>query len=255
MGDYLTPADVEVTASWQAHKDRDPPSSEPGTDYATAYDTPLRIADAGWVAGIDHSNDGGEGRRLTVDLDDGHCVSYIHLAAISAYLGQRVHRGQTGVAWTGASGHGSDHGYDPHVHVSLWERPGMAYRDTIDFEQHTGEDEDMTPEQDNRLRNIENMLAVPGGGYGYPGAILNELRDPGAPILAGVGDVQGRLAVPGAGYDYLPAIMNQNNEVLGEVKDDESADSLAAPAWTVAGLLILITIVEVARLVLTIAPG
>ena len=46
--------------------------------------------------------------------------------------GQRVSRGQ-GIAVSGASGYGDNWYYGPHVHVSLWERPGMPFNQTIDF--------------------------------------------------------------------------------------------------------------------------
>lgn len=139
MGTYLVPASVAVSSSWQDHRDRTPPSAEPGTDYATAYGTDLAAAASGFVSVIDTSPGGGEGRRLSIDLDDGRRVSYIHLSRVAASIGQRITRGQRGFIWSGASGYGSDWYYGPHVHVSLWERPGMAYADTIDFQRYVGE--------------------------------------------------------------------------------------------------------------------
>jgi murein DD-endopeptidase MepM/ murein hydrolase activator NlpD len=133
---YATPADVGISDNWYDHVNRG--SKEPGTDYKTAFDTNLRMAADGYVAGIDHSPNGAEGRRLTLNLDDGKCVSYIHLQGINAYHGMPVKRGQTSVAWSGASGYGNNWYYDPHVHVTLWERPGMAYADTINFENYVG---------------------------------------------------------------------------------------------------------------------
>lgn len=138
-GGYATPADVWISATWQSHKNRNPPSAEPGTDYATAYGTDLRMAGAGVISVVDTSPGGGEGRRVSVDLDDGRRVSYLHLSKISCWVGQRVGRGSTGLIWSGASGQGQEWYYGPHVHVSLWERPGMSYASTIDFENYVGD--------------------------------------------------------------------------------------------------------------------
>lgn len=149
---YITPADVGISDDYRAHKRRN--SKEPGTDYKTAYGTPCRAAGAGVVSVVDHSNRGAEGRRLSIDLYDGRRVSYIHLSKIGVQLGDHVNAGQF-VMESGASGFGQDWYYGPHIHVSLWERPGLAYADTIDFEKYlnsgnnnsnkfyNGEDEEM----------------------------------------------------------------------------------------------------------------
>jgi murein DD-endopeptidase MepM/ murein hydrolase activator NlpD len=138
MGSYVAPTAAPVSSDWNEHAGRNPRSPEPGTDYACAYGTDLAMADAGTVAVIDTGNGGGEGRRMSVDLDDGRRVSYIHLSAINAWIGQRVRRDQTGVCVSGASGNGSDWYYGPHVHTTLWERPGMPYSESIDFERYIG---------------------------------------------------------------------------------------------------------------------
>jgi murein DD-endopeptidase MepM/ murein hydrolase activator NlpD len=135
---YQVPNDAPISSSWSDHRNRNPPSNEPGTDYACGYGSDIAMAEAGYVSVIDTNNGGGEGRRLSVDLDDGRRVSYIHLSSINAYIGQRVERGQVGLCRSGASGYGNDWYYGPHVHVSLWERPGMSYKDTIDFAAHVG---------------------------------------------------------------------------------------------------------------------
>lgn len=138
-GNYVVPANVPVSCNWRCHKDRpNGGSPEPGTDYATAYGTDLAMAGDGRVAIVDNSAGGGEGRRLSINLDDGRRVDYIHLSRIRVSVGDRVRRGETGVCNSGASGYGNDWYYGAHVHVSLWERPGMPYRDTIDFEKYVG---------------------------------------------------------------------------------------------------------------------
>ena len=136
MHDYVTPADVPVSDNWQGHKDRD--SAEPGTDYATGYGTDLRMAGNGVVAYVDHNNDGGEGRRLQVNMDNGEVIDYIHLSEIWVGEGQRVERGQTGVCLSGASGYDDDWYYGPHVHVTRRLYDGGPYWDTVDFEAAVG---------------------------------------------------------------------------------------------------------------------
>lgn len=133
---YLTPADVGISDDRAAHIRRN--SKEPGTDYRTAYGTDLRVPADGVVITVDNSNYGAEGRRIAFLLDDGRQVDWIHLASIQAKLGQRVSRGQRGVALSGASGYGKDWYYDPHVHVTLRARRGLPYTNTLDFEKHIG---------------------------------------------------------------------------------------------------------------------
>lgn len=232
-----TPTDW-VTASWADHKNRNPPSSEPGTDYGAAYGSPVFAVEAGTVTYVKTSNSQATGRVVEYRLDDGRTTRSLHLAEVWVGVGQRVGRGQT-IGLSGASGNGSDWYYGPHVHQTLW--PGAAWAaPTIDFHAYTApsnEDDEMNAEQDNRLRNIENMLAVPGAGYGYPNAIFNEIRDANAPLLGGVKNLQERLAVPGAGYDWLPAL---NNNIVWmhnplRVAAVAGAVLLAVVAYLVAG--------------------
>lgn len=131
---YIIPAGYSVSDDYKGHRKRN--SAEPGTDYATPYGTPLKAAGSGVVTVVDNNNSGAAGRRVTIDLDDGRRVSYIHLSAAKVNKGQRVKAGQV-FGMSGASGFGRDWYYGPHVHVSLWEHPGMAWRDTIDFEPFT----------------------------------------------------------------------------------------------------------------------
>ena len=131
---YLPPCNAKITDDYQGHKRRG--SKEPGTDYGCAYGTPLVAPFGGIVSVVDNNNGGAEGRRVSIDLDDGQRVSFLHCSKIIVSVGQRVNKGQH-VANSGASGFGKDWYYGPHVHVSLWPRPGMAYSQTIDFEPFT----------------------------------------------------------------------------------------------------------------------
>lgn len=133
---YLAPAEVGISDNYAAHIARD--SAEPGTDYKTAYGTDLRVPAKGKIIVADRSNEGAEGRRLSILLDDGRVVDWIHLASIQASVGDRVSRGQRGVAKSGASGFGKDRRYGPHVHVTLRARRGLPFEQTLNFENFLG---------------------------------------------------------------------------------------------------------------------
>lgn len=142
---YAMPATAPISATWQDHKNRNPPSQEPGTDVATAFGTRVGCAEAGKVTYIDTNPGGGEGRVVGVTLNDGRYVRYLHMDQIYVGYNQAVGRGQT-LGLSGASGYGDPWYYGPHVHVSLWERPGMPFSQTIDFQRYVGDgdgDDDM----------------------------------------------------------------------------------------------------------------
>ena len=142
---YLRPCgDIYVPSSWADHKYRNPPSSEPGTDYAAAYGTPIACADPGTVTDVNPSNSYATGRYVTVALDDGRTVRYLHMSATYVSKGYRVGRGAI-LGASGASGNGSDYYYGAHVHTTLW--PGAIWAaDTIDFELYVGDDPVPAPE-------------------------------------------------------------------------------------------------------------
>jgi hypothetical protein len=137
---YNLPSDTDwVTSSWWDHANRNPPSSEPGTDYGSGYGSPLYAPGNGTIVDYSHSNANGTGRYLTIDLDDGRRTRSLHLSEIWVTSG-RVSQGQQ-VGLTGASGFGSDWGYGAHVHQTLWD--GWYYNFcsggcTIDFAPFVG---------------------------------------------------------------------------------------------------------------------
>lgn len=160
---YITPCDASVTDSWQGHKNRNPPSLEPGTDYGCAYGTAIRAAESGVVDLVNSGPSTPMGRHVGIKLDDGRYVRYLHLSETLVSVGQRVGRGQT-IGRSGASANGSNYGSGVHVHVSLWSSPGQSVDNTIDFERYLGdpttppqEEDDMFNEDDrNLLRNASN---------------------------------------------------------------------------------------------------
>ena len=133
---YVKPADVGVSDNRAAHVARG--SKEPGTDYKTAMNTDLRAPEAGKVILVDHSPGGAEGRRFSMLLDDGNVVDWIHGARILAKVGDTFDRGEKGLFLSGASGFGVERHYGPHVHVTLRDRLGLPYSQTLDFEKYVG---------------------------------------------------------------------------------------------------------------------
>ena len=272
---YVQPAPAPISSSWQDHKDRNPPSSEPGTDYATAYGTAVACAEAGTVVDLSWSNGGGTGRYVAVDLDDGRRVRYLHLDAIWVGVGQRVGRGQA-IAASGASGFGSNYGYGPHVHVTLF--PGHAYDfgATLDFQTYVG---DPTPPPDEPTQEAEMMIyrvqTSDGGGVNgvcyavAPGSLYIPRDGAEAEQLAATNNPKGVLITL---WDYqllaefdARGIPREMLTTPGGVnwswsKDaaQNTADSgghshhhpLEAPAWAGGIILALIGLVEVARLII-----
>lgn len=123
MSEYIYPVSVHTATdqdgTWQGHKDRKPPSVNPGMDFACAYGSPVVAAKAGTVRVADSNPDGSGGRLVYINHGDGTETQYLHLSKVQVTVGQRVAQGQQ-IALSGASGFGSDHGYAPHCHVSLW---------------------------------------------------------------------------------------------------------------------------------------
>lgn len=133
---YQTPADVGISDNRAAHVRRG--SKEPGTDYKTGMNTDLRMPEQGKVILTDHSNQGAEGRRFQMLLVDGNVVDFIHNQRIIAKVGDTFDRGEKGLVLSGASGFGVDRHYGPHVHVTLRDRLGLPFSQTLDFEKFVG---------------------------------------------------------------------------------------------------------------------
>ncbi len=138
-GSYLRPCGiVPISSSWQGHKNRNPPSGEPGTDYAVVTGTPVRAATSGTIVDRKDSTTTATGRYLALRADDGNYIRYLHLRSSTVPLGARVTRGQV-IAYSGASGFGSETGYGPHVHVSLWiggTPLQLGFTNSVDFENY-----------------------------------------------------------------------------------------------------------------------
>jgi hypothetical protein len=130
---YMTPGDFPISSSYDDHKNRKPASREPGTDFALPYGTDIRMAESGVIVITDNDNNGAEGRRLELIMDNGEVIDYLHCSKIMGKWNQRVVKGQTGIALSGASGMGKDWFYGPHTHVTRRATPGLPYASSIDF--------------------------------------------------------------------------------------------------------------------------
>lgn len=141
---YLRPTDGYTLSSHAAHKRRNPPSQEAGTDIWAEFGTPLRAPADGVVVEVGGNIYAATGYFVTIDLDDGRRIRFLHLWDRYVFRGQRVSRG-TVFAQSGGSGYGSMTAaggagtVGRHVHVTLW--PSHSYSfgtnaNTLDFEQH-----------------------------------------------------------------------------------------------------------------------
>ncbi|MEY9950767.1 M23 family metallopeptidase [Leifsonia sp. EB34] len=128
--EYIFPTSVRsVTDNFTAHTRRNPPSVNPGTDYACATGTEVVAVKAGRVAGVDNSTSGSGGRMVFLDHLDGTRTEYLHLSSISVAAGQSVQQGQR-IAASGATGEKVD---GPHLHISL-----KINGANVDFEKYVG---------------------------------------------------------------------------------------------------------------------
>lgn len=151
---YTRPVNPTGISTWTAHTRRNPPSSEAGVDYYCPIGTPILAAADGRVVAIGGSIHDATGRYLTIDLNDGRRVRYLHLRSYAKTAGDIVRQGAV-VGYSGASGYGSEffgassmndfpwgNTGGPHVHTTLW--PTHAYQfgnnptRTIDFELYVG---------------------------------------------------------------------------------------------------------------------
>jgi murein DD-endopeptidase MepM/ murein hydrolase activator NlpD len=203
----------------------------------------LLAAEDGTVTDTKSSTSSATGRYLTIRLDDGRTVRYLHLAELWVGLGARVVRGQS-VALSGASGHGSEWGYGAHVHVTLW--PGLIWAaPTIDFDAHVDPPPPPPPEEEEAEMLITVSVPTPDGGQQYYS--MNTSAHTIAPISNGTQ------------LDFLRAIgipeyVNQAPQVIEGYRliapaAATSSNPLVSPTWAIGVVLGLIGLVEVVRLV------
>ncbi|MGC4888901.1 M23 family metallopeptidase [Micromonospora sp. DT227] len=72
-GSYQRPCgNVRISSSWQDHRNRTPPSAEPGTDYAVATGTPVVAAANGTIRLVKTDTSTATGRVVGMAHDDGN---------------------------------------------------------------------------------------------------------------------------------------------------------------------------------------
>ena len=134
MTTYVYPcATTSVSDDFADHVARG--SVNPGTDYTAGYGSSVVSVASGTVTDADNSPSGGGGRTVHVDHDDGSGADYLHLDQAVVGVGQRVSQGQL-LAYSGASGNGSDWYYGPHLHISFRYNHAHGYGNSgnVDFD-------------------------------------------------------------------------------------------------------------------------
>lgn len=183
-----------VTRDWQGHLNH---GSIGGVDWAAPAGTAILAPSDGRLSFYTY-RDGSS--CLRVRRADGTSTEFLHGVLIGS-SGRDVAAGErigTSDGRKGQPGAGPSTGAHIHVH-DINARGGRVYPFSTIAGGSTApageiEDDDMalTPEQDARLKLIEAaIVSFPGGGQ-----------------------VISRLQVPGAGYDYLPAIVNQGHAIM-----------------------------------------
>jgi hypothetical protein len=165
-----------------------------GGAYAGA---PIHPVSTGMVIATGPS--GEYGIRVEIDHGGGWRTIYAHMVQTpSVTVGQSV-QAATVLGFVGKTGRATGE----HLHVEMRGPQGLV--DPYPLLANAPlpdllEDDMFTDADRNLLLNVQNLLAVPQQGYGWPQVTANRAQE-----------VINRLAVPNAGYDYLPAIANQLN--------------------------------------------
>lgn len=127
---WIRPVNAPISDTFLGHTRRNPPSTEPGVDYACGYGTPVVAPSDGYVHSLKTTNSGAMGRFTMVRLGP-HWMRFLHGSRVPVYAGQKFRQGET-LLISGASAWGKDWGVGSHVHVTLWKdygdrvpRPGI----------------------------------------------------------------------------------------------------------------------------------
>jgi len=105
--------DNDVSASFQKHKDRTPPSVNPGTDYACAKGTAVYAAHNGVVIVADTVDNSSGGKWIAIRSGNTE-TQYLHLSSVAVKKGQRVAAGSL-IGLSGSTGASTG----PHLHFVI----------------------------------------------------------------------------------------------------------------------------------------
>jgi murein DD-endopeptidase MepM/ murein hydrolase activator NlpD len=213
--EWPVPSTDWVSCDWRCHKDRNPPSGEPGTDIGCSYGSLIVAPESGTVTYVKWDNSGGMGRTVQVLMIDGKETRPMHMSEIWVTSGQWVSRGE-GLGLSGGSGFGDDWYYGPHNHQTLWDGPAWS-GPTIDFELYVGEptpppEDDMTPEQARLLGEIHQ-------------AIYTTLSQPGG--WKGINETLGEVWVAGGEVHQAVFIRASDGDGAWDGLDQKAIDTLA----------------------------
>ena len=130
-----SPTKWGISSSWADHKNRTPPSAEPGTDVACPTGTNVYAPANGTITDVKSTNSAATGRYVTLRTTEGAWFRFLHLSRALVTVGQTVNQGDV-IARSGGSGFGSDQGYGSHLHITYWSGPSTsmpAFSETEDF--------------------------------------------------------------------------------------------------------------------------
>lgn len=186
------------------------------------------------------------GNEVRIKGDNGDVVRLAHNRELWVRVGQRVTQGQ-GVAVMGTTG------YSTGVHCHYETLPGGG--STINPREYhartTSGDDDMTPEQDSRLRNIEAILVGTGPSMQDPnfiggqGSLYNRLLNIEAHLYSGGPDAvrPDYVGAPGTIYALLKTPVHRTVEgkamQIAQIQDNADTNSmvralLARPSVTLS---------------------
>lgn len=162
---HPTPTGAQVYGSPRSY-----PGGHIGSDYGVSTGTSVLAISNGVIT--QSAFDSLVGNYVRIDHDNGVTTRSIHLSSRSVTVGQRVSAGQQ-IGLSGATGTAAN---GPHLHIEVYLNRTNRTDPHAFFLQYVGpgndEGDDMTPEQDARLKNIESLLAVENGG-GIRGLVGN----------------------------------------------------------------------------------
>lgn len=129
-----------------------------GSDYGVGVGTPVLAISNGVVT--ESSYNDLVGNFVRIDHDNGVTTRSIHLSTRSVTAGQRVTAGQQ-IGLSGQTGSAAD---GPHLHIEVYLNRTNRTDPHAFFLTYVGpgndEGDELTPEQDARLKNIEAILAT-----------------------------------------------------------------------------------------------
>jgi murein DD-endopeptidase MepM/ murein hydrolase activator NlpD len=187
MSTWIRPVDGgSISDSFQGHANRtNPPSRNPGTDYAVPTGTPVKAIADGTITGIVPTFTGSGGRMIFQSFASGHNADYLHLSRIDVAQGQVVKKGDV-IGLVGGSGLGKENGYGAHLHLSfrVGGSPTMG-TGNLDYEAFRGAPTSVAPATPAPAKKL------PKGVMAYPGKMLKQ----GEPQTQAVVYLQNKLGV------------------------------------------------------------